>query len=146
MTAIGQLIQINRPAIIDETIDGEVVVVDLERGSYYSIRDGGVTIWQSLIEPTTPERVVRDVAQRVGRPVEELAPVVTDFIEELEAHGLLREADRPPVDPPGPPASPADIGTFELPLIERFTDMEDLLMLDPVHEVDERGWPHAAPS
>jgi hypothetical protein len=28
-------------------------------------------------------------------------------------------------------------------VFERFTDMGDLLLLDPVHDVeDEKGWPH----
>jgi hypothetical protein len=31
---------------------------------------------------------------------------------------------------------------FEPPVLEKFTDMQDLILLDPVHEVDERGWPH----
>jgi hypothetical protein len=31
---------------------------------------------------------------------------------------------------------------FEPPILERFDDMQELLLLDPVHEVsDEEGWP-----
>jgi hypothetical protein len=26
--------------------------------------------------------------------------------------------------------------------LQKFTDMQELLLLDPIHEVDERGWPH----
>ena len=33
---------------------------------------------------------------------------------------------------------------FEFPIIEKFTDMQELLLLDPIHEVDEKGWPHQA--
>ena len=25
--------------------------------------------------------------------------------------------------------------------LNRYADMKDLLMLDPIHEVDEKGWP-----
>jgi len=32
--------------------------------------------------------------------------------------------------------------TFEPPAIEIFTGMEPLLLPDPLHEVDERGWPY----
>ena len=43
----------------------------------------------------------------------------------------------------------ADVGGVERvpyvpPVLEKFTDMQDLILLDPVHEVSERGWPHAA--
>jgi hypothetical protein len=28
------------------------------------------------------------------------------------------------------------------PVLERYTDMQELLFLDPIHDVDESGWPH----
>jgi hypothetical protein len=31
-----------------------------------------------------------------------------------------------------------------MPPISKFTDMQDIILLDPVHEVDARGWPHAS--
>jgi hypothetical protein len=32
---------------------------------------------------------------------------------------------------------------FEQPVLEKFTDMEDLLLLDPIHEVNlQSGWPN----
>ncbi len=34
---------------------------------------------------------------------------------------------------------------FEAPKLEKFTDMQDLVLLDPVHEVDDVGWPAARP-
>ena len=33
------------------------------------------------------------------------------------------------------------IGLFTTPTLEIFSDMQDILLLDPVHDVDERGWP-----
>ncbi len=31
---------------------------------------------------------------------------------------------------------------FNPPLLEKYTDMQDLLLIDPIHEVnDEHGWP-----
>ena len=26
--------------------------------------------------------------------------------------------------------------------VQKFTDMEDMLLLDPIHDVDETGWPN----
>lgn len=39
------------------------------------------------------------------------------------------------------PALIASPGAFLAPLIETVTDMENLLAIDPVHEVDGQGWP-----
>jgi hypothetical protein len=30
-----------------------------------------------------------------------------------------------------------------VPVLNKYTDMQDLLLLDPIHEVDERGWPNS---
>ena len=141
----SQRLQVNRPSIIDETIDGEVVAVDLQQGSYYSIRGAGVQIWRSLAEPSTPEGVVTLVAEHFGRPEDQVTEAVRSFIADLNGHGLLKPAedgsDYPDPSDPAPDASTE----YEPPLLEKFTDMEDLLLLDPVHEVDGRGWPHPAP-
>ncbi len=32
--------------------------------------------------------------------------------------------------------------SFEAPILHKFTDMQELLLLDPIHEVDETGWPN----
>ena len=35
--------------------------------------------------------------------------------------------------------------SYEAPAVHKYTDMENLLLLDPIHEVEEEaGWPHAA--
>jgi hypothetical protein len=30
------------------------------------------------------------------------------------------------------------------PKLEKYTDMEDLLLLDPIHDVQEVGWPQTS--
>jgi hypothetical protein len=43
---------------------------------------------------------------------------------------------------PGPSKVAAATETMQPPVLEPFGDMQDLLLLDPVHEVDEdAGWP-----
>jgi hypothetical protein len=48
----------------------------------------------------------------------------------------------------GAPASSAALPKgeirFELPAMEKYGDMQDLLLSDPIHEVDEAGWPRQA--
>ena len=35
---------------------------------------------------------------------------------------------------------------FTNPVLEKFTDMAELLLLDPIHEVDDSGWPNKPPN
>lgn len=34
---------------------------------------------------------------------------------------------------------------YRPPVLEVFADMQDLLLLDPIHDIDEVGWPVARP-
>ena len=43
-----------------------------------------------------------------------------------------------------PEASPR--AEFRTPIFEKFTDMQELILLDPIHQVDEAGWPSAISS
>jgi hypothetical protein len=58
--------------------------------------------------------------------------------------GLIREAPAAGRNGAEVP-SPASRRPFDEPLVERFTDMQNLLLLDPIHEVTEEGWPQQAP-
>jgi hypothetical protein len=40
-----------------------------------------------------------------------------------------------------PPRAAKPTRQYQAPTIERFDDLEELLVLDPIHEVDEAGWP-----
>jgi hypothetical protein len=53
---------------------------------------------------------------------------------------LLTPVDREPVPVESARAMKA-AGEYRSPAIERFDDLEELLVLDPIHEVDEAGWP-----
>ncbi|MBN2286366.1 MAG: hypothetical protein JXI43_07950, partial [Tissierellales bacterium] len=32
--------------------------------------------------------------------------------------------------------------SFKKPVIDKFEDMQEMLLLDPIHEVNDQGWPH----
>jgi len=108
-------------------VDGEVVIIHLGTGVYYSIRGRGVGLWEGAAAGATADRL------------SQLAPnEAASFLTELEIEGLIERISKGNENwlANGEPAS-------EPPVLERFTDMEDLLLLDPVHEVDDQGWPHA---
>jgi len=37
-----------------------------------------------------------------------------------------------------------DIDSYKAPELDTYEDMQDLILLDPIHEVDESGWPNVA--
>lgn len=132
--------RINAPNVVSEIIDGEAVIVHLGTGVYYSVDQSGAAIW-SLIEQGTPlPAIATAVATHYGLPVAEVEPSVQAFANQLLAEGLIVPIDTPTTLEP---VSIEARGAWQPPALGRYTDMEDLLLLDPIHDVDETGWPNA---
>ena len=130
----------NEPRIVHEVIDGEAVIVDLESGTYFSLRGSGAIVWEVVSRGGTTEDAV-EVAARAFVVDAEAADAISNLVDELVAAGLVVPA--PERRGGETTVHPGERLDFDTPVLERFTDMEDLLLLDPVHNVDERGWPHA---
>lgn len=128
--------KVNSPQVNHQNIDGEVVVINLENGCYYSLLDVSAAIWQSLASGADRVAILEQVSAAYP-DVHDAAERADAFIDELLAEHLLIDGDPDRAAPPGDlPAR------YVAPQVEKFTDMQELLMLDPIHEVDAIGWPH----
>jgi hypothetical protein len=139
--------RINAPQVIHESIDGEVIVIDLGTGSYYSLKDSGAAVWDALDRTggATERDLVHALEARYEGSREQFEAGVQYLLNVLRDEGLVVEAETA-----GLPAAILEeaAGTrvaFETPRLEKFTDMQDLVLLDPVHEVDATGWPQPRP-
>lgn len=143
---------VSRPKVINQVIDGEALLINFETGNYYSLLKSGAFIW-TLIEGTaTVDEVVAALEQRYQGTREVFEDAVNRFVRGLEAEGLIRSSEDgvregPDVLPTvGESPERPERSLFEPPVLEKYEDMQDLILLDPVHEVDEEaGWPHLKP-
>ena len=138
--------RVNRPNVVDETLDGEALIVNLGTGVYYSIAGTGEVIWRMLSEGTPPTAVAANLQRIFDVSPTEAASAVGLFVEQLVAEELLIASHGELVDAEtSTPAGPSDglRAPFVAPELKRYADMQDLLLLDPVHDVDEKGWPNA---
>lgn len=140
--------RMNDPQVVAETIDGEAVVVNLATGTYYSITGDSVALWDALVAGASVEEIADAVAQATGSPAEEALSAVEGFCRSLEAEGLIVERVDGVVSPLEVALAALAGGGAGLlkPGFETYSDMQDLVLLDPVHEVDERGWPNVQPT
>lgn len=131
------------PEIVHETVDGEVIAIDLGDGSYYSLAGSGPQIWQLLAGGASEAQVREALAARHGVEASEIAAGIAAFLGQLEENRL---AVRVEGDGGGAVALEplAEPGSYEEPRLERYTDMKDYFLLDPIHEVDAAGWPKPA--
>jgi hypothetical protein len=139
--------RVNSPNVIHETIEGEVILIDLKTGTYYSLRDTGATVWQAIEKGAGEDDIAAELGSRYDASESEIHDAVRRLLAELEREGLIRADEGeagPAVTPSGSDNGVARL-PFAAPVLEKHTDMQDLILLDPVHEVGAEGWPHPAP-
>jgi hypothetical protein len=140
MTADARYV-LNGPPVVAELIEGEVIAVNLESGSYYSLRGASAKVWSLLLEGHSIIEILQGFTS-VGSGIDP-AEAIEDFVASLLAEGLIlsRHGNGPT------PSRGIDTGPWrsEVLCFEHFSDMKEMLQLDPIHEVDgEVGWPKPA--
>ena len=138
---------VNSPNVIYETIEGEVILIDLKSGTYYSLREAGATVWQAIEQGAAEDEIQSALEQRYEGPADEMREAVRRLLGDLEREGLIRGDDgaAAPAAEARPENGAGARVPFRAPALEKHTDMQDLILLDPVHEVGAEGWPHPAP-
>jgi hypothetical protein len=81
------------------------------------------------------------VARHAGDE-EEVRRSTQNLVEELVAESLIvPDASASPGASTDTTSTAEPLTPFVRPVLERYTDMQELLLLDPIHDVDETGWP-----
>ena len=136
--------EVNAPAVVAEEFDQEIVVVNLETGEYFATRGVGAEIWRRLALGATVGAVLEHLTQRFDASQATVVEACRPFVSKLLDSGLLRVSEtadgHPSADDPAQAIPTQE--SFEAPVLEVYDDMQDLLVLDPIHEVEETGWPH----
>jgi Coenzyme PQQ synthesis protein D (PqqD) len=125
-----------------------VVIVHLEKGYYYSLLKTGAEVWSRIERRIDSDNLIQEMTQAYEGSAEEIATAIEEFLENLQREELIiADSTMKSVNTDNNIKEIAEITNkprFEKPMLEKFTDMEDLLLLDPIHEVDvEAGWPNA---
>jgi hypothetical protein len=134
-----------RPAgVVHDTIDGETLVIDLETGSYYTLEGAGATAWQVLTGGATQAAVTSAVAGTLKLGHEAAADAVARLLLELHDKELIWSPDGGRSDIRG---ASTQTGTVLPGLALRcYDELQELLLIDPIHEVDDAGWPNRDPA
>jgi len=141
---VDQNFKIN-PRIIFENIDGEVIMIHLDVGQYFSLHGLAAQLWGFIEKSVSTQKMIEIVTGYYQEDVQKIDHAVRKFLKELESASLIVPIIQKKellldtnhaiklVDLPN---------AFTQPQLQQYTDMEELLLIDPVHEVDDEGWPH----
>ena len=119
--------------IVSDQFDGEVVVVSLETGSYFSIRETAQEIWSLLENNISRAGIINSFSNLT----DEEASKIESYLDFLLLEGLIEENETQ-VE-----SDTSNSLTFVGLTYSKFDDMSDLIMIDPIHDADEeQGWPN----
>lgn len=129
--------EVTSTAVIHELLDNEIIIANLDTGSYYSLRGSGIPIWQLLISGHDLASITSIFKQKFHLDITEQ---LLSFIDLLMKESLIVAISPNGIANVLPPnlVWPSE---YSPPSLEKYEEMKNLLMLDPVHEVDEQGWP-----
>src|SRR5438105_2587931 len=129
----------NAPRFVDETVDGEVLIMDMVTGTYYSCVGASTIAWSLLKSGMAVDDVATSIAPAYAIDGADAERDLKTFVDELVREEMLVED---PHATANGHAVEVEAGTYEPFKLERYTDLADLILLDPVHDVGEAGWPH----
>ena len=133
--------RINAPTAVSEVIDGEAVIMNLESGHYFSARGLAGALWEATIAGATVAELTQASLQKW--PASSIEGDAQQFLAQLLEHRLITATELATVDLSvlAPMLDSLSTQPYAAPVLDVFTDMEDLLLLDPIHDVGEAGWP-----
>lgn len=128
------------PWMTHERLDDQVMMINLETGAYFALERPAADCWTALTAGAGFAAIVADVVARFDVEPEQAATDVEAFLASLVAEGIVRWSTHEPVD--GAIATdPGERLAYRPPQIEKHDDLEELLLLDPIHDVGPEGWP-----
>ena len=137
--------RVNPQQIAYEDFDGETLAINLETGTYYSMPGSSSRLWNLIVAGVPSASIIAEFSNAQDGDPDAISQAVREFLDRLAAEQLIvadddtangEAADVATV----PGAARAPFQPFEMHV---FTDMQDLLLLDPIHDVEDAGWPLA---
>lgn len=126
--------------IVYEMFENEAVAVNLDTGKYYSMRQLSALLWEALLSKYSVESIAEKISTHYAVNLTKVKSDINNFIEILLKEDLIKTNEN---------FNDANIacftlsGEYQVPTVEIFSDMQEILLLDPVHDVDTAGWPVA---
>jgi hypothetical protein len=125
--------------VTHDVLGGEALVIEEASGAYFSMSGPSAAVWMAIGLGRSLDEIAEAVASHHAADLGLVREAVEPFVKELLAEGLVVITDSEH-EPPSLDAVPA--GEWSELTLLKFTDMRDLLLFDPIHEVDTTGWPN----
>jgi hypothetical protein len=124
------------PRLAAEIFDGEYIIANLDTGLYFSVQGLAVSMINFLpFEIKDP--VIDLLANTFPENSESIQKELTSILNELIDNEIVLNGDLKTVVESKANTLPTK---YIASRFNKYADMQDLLLLDPIHDVDEEGW------
>ena len=137
----SRVYRVSGPRVIFENVDDELILVHMERGTYYSTDEAGALMWSMIETGASAEGLRAALEARYDAGPEAIADAVADFLARLLQEELVVVEDLWGPPPAWVPQPVPERLPFHPPALNVYRDMQDMLSLDPIHDVEAAGWP-----
>lgn len=124
-----------------ERFEDETVAVHFETGNYYSLNRSADVVWDLIIKGLSLNEVMSAMQLFFSDYSNAFEKDIEEFVQILLKEKLIVHMEEGIAASDWIPSNGGPLIPYEKPKIETFSDMKDLLLLDPIHDVDETGWP-----
>ena len=133
--------------IVHQLIEDEVVIINLDVGHYYSLTTTGAEIWSLIMQGLSRDNIVETMFLSYDAQKQVIAEAVDHLIRQLAEEKIIKcvasdDSSESEDIIQEKTAKSTKNYSFEFPVLQKYTDMQDMLLLDPIHDVDETGWPN----
>jgi hypothetical protein len=84
-----------KPEVLTTELEDGAVLLDMDRGIYYSLNPAGLEIWRRLESASPVQNLATELTRRFDVDQETAQSSVARFTDELEHEGLVVRSDAP---------------------------------------------------
>lgn len=130
--------KLNEEKMFYDLAEGQAIVINFTTGIYYGTSSLGSAVLDALLAGASVENVLTAIQSLPGCP-DDIAAQLDAFIQAL----LEKEIIVPDDGAANTASIDASVLTDGFALtVDEFAEVQDLILADPVHDVDvEQGWP-----
>ena len=128
----AQILTVAKTTADFEDFGDEIVIIDSTSGAFYSLKGRAIPLWRACVQGLD----LRHLEQALHELDDVEQQVIRDMLADLRAASILVE------QAPGTSGTLLEWGGFAAAKFERNDNFDDLIRLDPIHDVTDQGWPN----
>lgn len=128
---------LNDEKMFSDIADGIAIIINSETGIYYGMNEFGTLVFENMLNGASTENILAAISQMQGAPMD-IGARLNAFVGVILEKELMVEGEGGGTVNLDAEIARAGDFIFE---IKEYTDAQELLLADPIHEVKEAtGW------